>query len=198
VNKPAILEEISSNAACSTIGSSPLQIKSAHYPNNSNGGTVGGCDLTLSQNQTYTLMGDTHIRGNFTAKSNTIRVSENVGRHIYVLVEGKIDISGNGSAIIPNSSGYTANFVSYDPTDSGGAKNLPNAISISGNSLSLNAHFLNEVGSFGLNGRGTIGQVAAASIVLNGSGAVTFVAIDPTGTGDPSIWGVTHYQQIYN
>lgn len=199
VDKTGTLNGILTNEACTTIGNTPYKIKSAHYPNDSNSGTTGGCNLTLTPNKAYTLEGDAHIRGNLTLDRNTVQISESLQRNIYVLVEGRIVISGNGSAIIPNSSGYTATFVSYDTTDSGGDKNAANAIDISGNSLSLNARFLNEVGSFGLNGRGLIGQVAALSIVLNGSGSLTFVTSDPDDEpADPNIWNVIYYQPVFD
>lgn len=199
VDKPGILASIPTNEACSTITNAPYRIKSAHYPNDSSEGTSGGCNLTLSPNKVYTLEGDTHIRGDFTADRDTIVISETLTKHIYVLVEGKINISGNGSAVIPNTAGYTATFVSYNTTDSGGDKNALDAIEISGNSLSLNARFLNEVGSFGLTGRGLIGQIAALSIVLNGSGSLTFVTSDPDDEPtDPNIWNVIYYQPVFD
>ena len=205
IDKPAILASITSNATCASVGAAPYRILSAHYPNNSGGGTSGGCDVTLSANKTYTVEGSAHIRGNFTADRNSLQISNSLTQDIYILVEGRINISGNGSAVIPNNSGHTATFVSYDPTDSGGNKNASDAIEISGNSLSLNARFLNEVGSFGLTGRGLIGQVAAASIVLNGSGSLTFVTEcgqeEEEGScagEEPSIWNVTYYQPLYN
>ena len=198
VDKNTILGNITSTASCASVNTAPYRLAQAHYPNTGSG-TSGGCNVSLSANQTYTLEGDVHIRGNLTADRNVFKVSENLSRDIYVLVEGRINISGNGSSVIPNNASYGVTFVSYDPTNSNGDKNSADAIEISGNSLSLNARFLNETGSFGLTGRGLIGQVAAASIVLNGSGSMTFVTNDPDAEDEGgNIWNVIYYQPVFD
>ncbi len=201
VDRATILSSITTNAACTSITNSPYEIKQAHYPDNTPSSGVNSnpncVDFSLKKNETYTLKGNVHIRGNLTMESNSIIADGLATTDLYVLVEGKITVKGNGSSVSSNANNVSIIFVSYDPTDSGGDKTLPDAITISGNSLSLVAKYFALNGSLGFKGKGSIGPIAANSIVMDGSGSTSFININGVPL-DPSIWDVRIYQQAYD
>jgi hypothetical protein len=202
IDRDGILAGITTNQACSTITNAPYEIKKAHYPNNTpaNGVDTGNScsDFTLKKGETYTLKGNTHIRGNLTTDTNLIQVDSSVTSDVYVLVEGTITIKGNGSAVASNANNVSVIFVSYSTIDSAGDKNQPNAITISGNSLSLIAKFLSINGSLGMNGKGTIGAIAGAqAVVINGAGTINFIDAGSVPL-NPNLWDVRIYQQDFS
>lgn len=197
VDKAGILSGISSNVSpCSSVQNVPYELDHANYPDQSSQTYDSTCSVSLAPTQTYSLKGDVYIRGDLTIDRNTIQVDNSLTQAPYVIVEGKITVKGNGTAVTANSSNIGAIFVSYNNADSNGDKTLPNAISIDGNSLSLYANFFAPNGSIGYTGRGVVGKLAANSMVLNSSGTTTFIDIT-SALVTPSIWNVQHYQQIF-
>lgn len=190
-------------------------------------GTSGGaaCDLTLAKNKNYTIQGDSYIKGNFVINGNILTKAASDGTDSNILVDGRITISGNGSAIVPNSGQNSAILVSYSNADassptynvgctvvntgpptcsandiktySNGSNSTDGAINVQGNALSLNALLLAENGSLDFKGSGSIGSMAAKTMVLNGGNISAFVKISQTLT-DPNIWDVLYYEQVFH
>jgi hypothetical protein len=193
----AVLDSVAATATCGSLTSSPFIIQSAHYPD-AGSGTTGGCNVNLKKNTNYTLNGTVHIRGDLNIDGNVISLAEGITTDTYVIVEGKINITGNGSAIASNSNGAALIFVSNDTGDCNGDKNCSNnAINIISNTSSFNSLFLALNGSIGYEGRGSIGSIASKSTVINGNGTITFLKIDTTSL-DYDFWDVKYYQQVFN
>lgn len=201
---PDALDGVTTNTLCTAITTSPYQLKSTHYPDSATT-YLPSCQVALKKNTNYTLMGNSHIRGDLVLDGNILSLSESVTTDTYVIVEGKIIIGGNGAAIATNSAGKRITFVSnlsyYNGVtyDCNGDKQCNNnAIDIDSKSSSFNALFLAPNGSVRYQGRGSISSIAARSTVLNGNGTLTFIQPPAVDISDANIWDVKYYQQVYN
>lgn len=199
VDKAGIIAGITGNEPCSTLnspgGSEPYLIQSKHYPDNSSSGTTGGCNVILKPTKAYRLGGDIHIRGDLTIDRNTITVDNSLTYSPTIIVEGRIFITGNNTAISVNSSGYGPVLAGYNTLDSNGDKTLPNAIEIDGNAISLYANFVAPDGSIGFRAKGSVGSLAGKSLVVNSSGTITFVPALPAPPGTDK-WDIGFYEQV--
>jgi hypothetical protein len=192
IDKPGVLASITSDDVCSAANDPSYRFGGVNYQN-SNG---SACDVSLTRNKVYTLDGNTYIKGNLTIDGNTIQADSSLTSDVHVIVDGTITLKGNSTSVSSNTNNIAIIFVSYSIVDSNGDKTQPDAISISGNSLSLLSRFVALNGSIGFRGRGTMGAIAANSIVMDGSGNVTFQDVNGIPS-NPTGWDVKFYEQIY-
>lgn len=206
VDKPTIINGITSGATCNSVTTVPYELKNVKYTQ-SGSPSGSACNVELERNKTYTLKGNVHISGDLLIDGNIINLDPSITTDTYIIVEGRIILKGNGSSVVGNGNSVGIILAAYSgndavancgATDYNCVKNYSsNAIEISGNSLSLHALFLAENGSIGYRGRGSIGSLAAKAIVMNGSGLTTFIQVNVSNVS-LDIWNVAYYQQVYD
>ena len=166
---------------------------------NGNVNLGGSCRLTIT--------GNVYITGNLNLGGATqIRIADSLGTtRPTIIVDGDIDIGGSG-ALIPNSSGTAAHFISFRST----ASCNPNCTSVTGtdlyNSQNLETVEVAGAGSFPgtvfqaywskieMGGSGTTGSAIGQTIELNGAGTIVFGTSLSTGE---LTWTIRSYQQVF-
>jgi len=166
---------------------------------NGNVNIASSCDLTIT--------GDVYVTGNFTiAGGATVRIADSLGTTVpKIVVDGTVSLGGGGR-VITNSSGTSAQIISYKST----ASCSPNCTSVTGtdlyNSRNQQNVTVNGGGSYAglgvwaywskvkIEGAGLVGAVTGQTIDMQGAGNITFGTSLSSGT---TIWTIRSYQRIF-
>lgn len=160
---------------------------------------ASSCDLTIT--------GDVYITGNFTLGGGAkIRIADSLGTTIpRIVVDGTASL-GSGASVIANSSGTSAQVISYKSA----AACSPNCTNVTGTDLYNSRNQQNVTidggGSFPglavwaywskvkINGSGLVGAVTGQMIDMEGAGNITFGTNLSSGT---TTWTIRSYQRTY-
>lgn len=164
---------------------------------NGNVNIGSSCDLTIT--------GDVYVTGNFTiAGGATVRVANSLGTTVpKIVVDGTVNIGGGGR-VITNTSGTSAQIISYKST----APCSPACTNVTGtdlyNSRNQTNVTVNGGGSYAglgvwaywsrvkIDGAGLVGAVTGQTIDMQGAGNITFGTSLSSGT---TIWTIRSYQR---
>ncbi len=165
-------------------------------------------NVSMSSSCDLTITGDVYITGNLSiGGAARIRVADSLGnRKPVIMVDGTIDVGGS-AALIPNTSGTSAHFISFKST----ATCSPNCTSVTGNDLKASQSLTTiDVGGAGnfpgtvfqaywskivMGGSGTTGSAIGQTIDLSGAGTITFGTSLSSGE---LTWTIRSYQQDFN
>lgn len=165
-------------------------------------------DVSIGSSCNLTITGDVYITGNLTVGGgSTIRIADSVGTTIpKIVVDGTVNL-GSGGKILANSSGTSAQIISYRST----ASCSPNCANVTGTDLYNSRNQQNVTvdggGSFPglavwaywskakINGAGIVGAVTGQTIDMEGAGNVTFGTSLGSGT---TTWTIRSYQRVFD
>ena len=157
------------------------------------------CDLTIT--------GNVYITGNLDiGGAARIRIANSLGTtRPVIMVDGNITVGGS-AALIPNSSGTGAHFISFRSS----AACTPNCATVTGNDLRTSQNLttvnVSGAGSFPgavfqsywsrivMGGSGTAGSAIGQTVDLSGAGTITFGTSLSSGE---SVWTIRSYQQDF-
>ncbi len=164
-------------------------------------------NVSIGSSCTLIITGDVYITGNLDfGGSLRVRIDDSLGTtRPVIMTDGNITIGGS-STLIPNSSGTSAQFISYRSS----AACTPNCTDITGTDLktSQNLTTVNVAGAGNfpgtifhafwgkvvLAGSGNLGSAIGQTIDLSGAGTITFGTALSSGE---STWTVRSYQYDY-
>lgn len=165
-------------------------------------------NVNISSSCDLVITGDVHITGNLNiGGAARIRIADSLGnRKPVIMVDGTIDVGGS-AALIPNTSGTSAHFISFKST----ASCSPDCTSVTGSDLKASQNLTTiDVGGVGnfpgtvfqaywskikMGGSGTTGSAIGQTIELSGAGTITFGTSLSSGS---LTWTIRSYQQDFN
>lgn len=160
---------------------------------------ASSCDLTIT--------GDVYITGNFMIGGGArIKIADSLGTTVpKIVVDGTVNLGGGGT-VIANSSGTSAQVISYKST----ASCSPACANVTGTDLYNSKNQQNVVvdggGSYPgmgvwaywskakISGSGLVGSVIGQTIDMEGAGNITFGTSLSSGT---TTWTIRSYQRIF-
>lgn len=164
-------------------------------------------NVSIGSSCNLTITGDVYISGNLTVGGgSTIRIADSLGTTIpRIVVDGTVNL-GSGGKVLANSSGTSAQIISYRST----ASCSPSCANVTGTDLYNSRNQQNVTvdggGSFPglgvwaywskakINGAGIVGAVTGQTIDMEGAGNVTFGTSLGSGT---TTWTIRSYQRVF-
>lgn len=164
-------------------------------------------NVNISSSCDLTITGDVYVTGNFTIGGGaTVKIADSVGTTVpKIVVDGTVNLGGGGR-VIANSSGTSAQVISFKST----ASCNPNCTSVTGTNLRTSQDQQNVVvdggGSYPgvgvwaywskvkISGAGLVGSVMGQTIDMEGAGNITFGTSLSSGT---TTWTIRSYQRTF-
>lgn len=164
-------------------------------------------NVNLSSSCDLTITGDVYVTGNFTISGGaTVKVADSLGGTVpRIVVDGTVNLGGGGR-VIANSSGTSAQVISYKST----AACNPACTNVTGTDLYNSRNQQNVLvdggGSYPglgvwaywskakISGSGLVGSVVGQTIDMEGAGNITFGTNLSSGT---TTWTIRSYQRTF-